>query len=106
MEYALSYSTPMDRGTVRKVEKSWNAGCAGYVCRDGVRARFPHRSANIRNLNETKIAPRNMIQYKAGQKGFCIVVSGMEYSRNMVKILAGPDDVRTMILPSVVRTIR
>ena len=96
----------MDSETVRKVEKAWNAGRADYVCRDDERVNVPHRRANIRDLNETKIAPRNMIQYKAGKKEPSIAVSGVEYSRDMVKILGGPNDVRTMILPSVVRTIR
>ena len=96
----------MDCEIVRKVKKAWDARRADYVCRDDERVKVPHRRANIRDLNETKIAPRNIIQYKAGQKEPEITVSGVEYSRDMKKILGGPDDVRTIILPSVVRTIR
>ena len=96
----------MDSEIVRKVKKAWDARRASYVCRDDERVSVPHRRANIRDLNETKIAPRNMIQYKAGQKKSDIAVSGVEYSRDMKKILGGPDDVRTMILSSVIRTIR
>ena len=106
MEYVLSYSTPMDSGTVRKVEKPWNARRADYVCRDGVRISVSRRSANIRDLGKIKTVSRNMIQYKAGQKEPEITVSGVEYSMDMTKILGGSNDVRTIILPSVVRTIR
>ena len=98
--------TPMSSEITKRTEKAWDTGRAGYVCCDDERVNVPHRRANIRDLNETKIAPRNMIQYKAGKKEPSIAVSGVEYSRDMKKILGGPDDVRTIILPSVVRTIR
>lgn len=33
-------------------------------------------------------------------------VSGVEFGRDMGKVFGGPDDIRTIIFPSMVRTIR
>ena len=62
-----------------RTERSWDEERAGYACRDGNVVQVPRRSANIRDLDEIKRAPRNQIRYTAGKKEVRTTVSGIEY---------------------------
>lgn len=44
--------------------------------------------------------------YRVDKKELEIVVAGAEFSRNMKEIFGGPDNIRTMIFPNTVRTVR
>ena len=88
------------------VKRSWNEEHESYTCRDGMFIEVPHKSANIRDLDEVKRAPRNQIRYIAGKTEVRITISGIEYDQCMRKIFGGPDDIRTIIFPKMVRTIR
>ena len=87
-------------------ERKWDKEREGYACRDGKFIETLHRSANIRDLDEIKRAPRNQIRYIAGKTEVRITISGIEYDQCMRKIFGGPDDIRTIIFPKGVRTIR
>ena len=52
-----------------------------------------------------KTVPRNMITYTAGKGDARTVVSGVEFSKDMKIVFGGPDDIRTIIFPEMVRTI-
>ena len=95
----------MSSEITKRTEKAWDTGRAGYVCRDGGYVIVPHRSAEVSDLNESKIVPVNRVQYVPGEEP-SIAVSGVEYSRNMEKIFGGTDDVLTMIFPDMVRSVR
>ena len=43
----------------RKAEHKWDDEREGYACRDGKFIEVSHKSANIRDLDEVKRAPRN-----------------------------------------------
>ena len=68
------------------------------------------RTASVRNLDEWKTAPSNCITYTIGQQTSCLesrmVISGVEYSLDMKTVFGGPDDIRTIIFPVMVRTIQ
>lgn len=84
----------------------WNDERGSYTCCSGEPVEVPRRSANVRCLDETRTVPSNGIVYGAGEDGASIVASGVEFGRDMEKVLGGPDDVRTMIFPNMVRIIR
>ena len=89
-----------------KIERGWDEERVGYACRDGKFIGVPHKSANIRDLNEVKKDLRNQIRYIAGKKEVRTTVSGVKYDHCMRKIFGGPDDIRTIIFSEGVRTIR
>ena len=91
---------------VGEIEGGWDDEHEGYMCRDGTCVYVQRRNSRIRELDNTKTASRNGIRYRAGKKEPRIAVSGTEFGRCMRKIFGGPDDIRTMIFPSMVRTIR
>ena len=90
----------------RRTEHKWDEEREGYACRDGKFICVSHKSANIRDLDEIKRAPRNQIRYIAGKTEVRITISGIEYDQCMRKIFGGPDDIRTIIFSEGVRTIR
>ena len=92
--------------THERTERGWDDECEGYACRDGKFIWVPHKSANIRDLNEVKRALRNQIRYTAGRKEVRTTVSGIEYDQYTTKIFGGPDDIRTIIFPKMLRTVR
>ena len=47
-------------------KQGWDEERDDYTCRDGEFIEAPHKSANIRDLDEIKRAPRNKIRYIAG----------------------------------------
>ena len=59
----------------------------------------------MNNLDETRTVPANGVRYVPGKEPD-ITVSGVEYSRDMAKILGGPDGIRTIIFPNMVRSVR
>ena len=88
------------------VTPGWDDERGDYSCRNGEHVEVPHRSASVRDLDETKAVPRNMIRYSAGKREPRACISGVEFGRDMKEIFGGPDDIRTMIFPKMVRTIR
>ena len=84
----------------------WDSKCARYGCRDGKRIEIGHRSANVRALDKTKTVPRNTITYVVSKKEPRTCVSGVEFGRDIKEVLGGPDDIRTIIFPEMVRTVR
>ena len=65
-----------------------------------------HKNASVRDLDGTKTVPRNMITYVVSKKEPRTCVSGVEFSRDIKEVLGGPDDIRTMIFPNTVKSIR
>lgn len=88
------------------IQLSWDNKWTHYGCRDGKCIAIVHRSASVRNLDETRTVPRNVITYMVSKKEPRTCASGVEFSRDMKKVFGGPDDVRTVIFPEMVRTIR
>ena len=88
------------------VKSGWDDEREDYSCQDGELIKVPHRSANVRDLDQTKSVRRNMIRYSAGKKELRTCISGVEFGRDMKKIFGGPDDIRTIIFPKMIRTIR
>ena len=76
------------------------------MCKDGKKIGVPQRTANVRDLNETKTVPRNKIMYRTSERDTEAIASGVAFGRNMSTVFGGPDDVRTIILPKMVRTVR
>ena len=76
------------------------------MCRDGREIGIPRRTTNIRDLDETKTVPRNKILYRTSKRDTKAVASGVAFGRNMSTVFGGPDDVRTIILSKMVRTVR
>ena len=64
----------------------------------------------IRDLDEQKTIPRSGIRYARDTQTHALLpridVSGVEFGRRMNEIFGGPDDVRTIIFPEMVRTIQ
>ena len=88
------------------VRPGWDDEREDYSCRNGERIEVPHRSASVRELDRTKTVPRNWIAYAVGEGGTRATISGVEFGRDMKMVFGGPDDVRTVIFPKMVRTIR
>lgn len=78
----------------------------GYNCQDGKRVEVPRRTASVRDLNEIKTVPRNMITYTVSEEHVRATVSGVELSRNMRCIFGGSDSIRTMIFSTIIRSVR
>lgn len=83
----------------------WNRKRVHYECWDGKRIEIVHRTAGIRDLGETKTVPRNVVEY-LNKRSAWATVSGVEFSRSMDTVLGGPDDIRTMIFPNMVKIVR
>ena len=47
-----------------------------------------------------------MIRYTASKGEAKAAISGVEYGRNRETVFGGPDDIRTVIFPTMVRIIR
>ena len=47
-----------------------------------------------------------MIRYTASKGEAKAAISGVEYGRKMETVFGGPDDIRTVIFPTMVRIIR
>ena len=89
-----------------RIQLGWNSRCAHYGCRDGKCIEFVHKNASVRDLDGTKTVPRNIIMYTASKRDVRTVVSGVEFGRDMKEIFGGPYDIRTIIFPNMVRTVR
>ena len=108
------FSAPMSSGTLRRAGEivdggarlGWNCKREKYVCRDGREIGVPQRTANVRDLDETKTVPRNTIRYMAGKSELRIMVSNADYDRDMETLSGGSDGIRTAIFPTTVRTVR
>ena len=112
-----SFPLQMDRGAAGiteqgrdennpRIQLGWNSKRTHYRCRGGRHIAVPRRTASVRELDETKTASRNMIRYRASKKELSVCISGIECSNDIRKIFGGPDDVRTIIFPEMVRTVR
>ena len=100
----------MDDKANRPTKKSWNDIHEEYTCCDVKDIRIPHRKVDIRNLNELKTVYKNNVRYLRDTQTHALTlrieISGVEFGRNVETIFGGSDDVRTMIFPTVVRTVR
>ena len=100
----------MDDKAIRPTEKRWNDVHEEYTCRDAKEIRIPHRKADVRSLNEIKTVHKNNVRYlrdtQTHELMMRIVVSGVEFDKNMETIFGGSDGIRTMIVPTMVRTVR
>lgn len=107
MDNERTSSTEKDLNESRKRTKlGWNARHDRYACLDGRTFGVPCRTANVRDLDETKTVHRSAIRYTADNREVRITASGIEYNRNMIKVFGGSDDIRTTIFSEGVRTIR
>ena len=88
------------------VRPGWDDEREDYSCRNGELVVVPHRTANVRDLDEMKTVPRSMIRYSAGKKELRTCISGVEFGRDMKIVFGGPDDIRTVIFPTMVQSIR
>lgn len=59
----------------------WNRKYTYYGCYDGKPINISRTTAGVRDLDETKIVPRNRIAYTAGKAGTKVTISGVEFSR-------------------------
>lgn len=89
-----------------RIQLGWNSKRTHYRCRGGRHIAVPRRTASVRELDETKTASRNMIRYRASKKELRACTSGVKFGRDMKEIFGGPDDIRTIIFPEMVRTVR
>ena len=89
-----------------RTERGWDGGRKAYTCLDSVPILVPRRTASLRDPDEAKIVPRSGIVYGISKKEPRIAVSGAEFSRDMRTVFGGPDDAKTIIFPSMVRTVR
>ena len=104
----------MSSGTLRRAGQSmggsarlgWNCKRDEYMCRDRREIGVPRKTANVRDLDETKTVPRNKILYRTSKRDTKAVASGVAFGRNMSTVFGAPDDVRTIILPKMARTVR
>ena len=62
-------------GTDPYCERGWNKSHRKYACRDGEPIAVPHRSAEVRDLDETKTLPANAVCY-APRSELLITASG------------------------------
>ena len=99
--FMITGESPLER-----ISPGWDDELEEYNCRDGKRIVVPRRTASVRELDKTKTVPRNMIRYTASKKESRVHIFGIECSNDIRKIFGGPDDVRTIIFPAMVRTIR
>ena len=88
------------------IQPGWDDEREGYACRDGAHFHVQRRTANVRDLDKTKTVPRNIIMYTASKRDVRAAVFGVMFGRDMEKVLGGPDDIRTMIFPNMVKSIR
>ena len=108
------FPAPTSSGALRRIRLSmdesarpgWHDGRAGYMCWDRTHVHVRHRTANARDLDETKTLPANIITYTASKRDAKTIVSGVAFGRDLKTIFGGPDDIRTMIFPEMVRTVR
>ena len=87
---------------------SWNTVRRQYTCGDGTRIKVPRRTADIRDLDETKTVPSSGVTYaRDSLEEFQprIAVSGVEFDRSMRMLFGGSDGIRTIIFPSMLRTV-
>ena len=96
----------MNGRTTGMAAGGWDCERGEYICWDGARICVPRMAASVRNLDETKTIPRNGIMYGADKKKLRIAVSGTELSRDARIVFGGPGNVRTMVFPKTVRTVR
>ena len=98
----------MAEGTPAK--SGWDWAHKQYTCRDYAHVKIPRRTANVRDLDETRKVPRNNVRYARDNRTCALLprieVSGVEYNRDMETILGGSDGIRTIIFPNMVRTVR
>ena len=88
------------------VKSGWDDEREDYSCRNGQLIEVPRRSASVRELDKTKTVRRNMIRYSAGKREPRACISGVEFGRDMKMVFGGPDDIRTIIFPKMVKIIR
>ena len=104
----------MTSGTLRRIRLSmdesvrsgWYDGRAGYMCWDRTHVHVLRRTANARDLDETRTLSRNIIMYTVSKREAKTIVSGVVFGRDLKTIFGGPDDIRTMIFPEMIRTVR
>ena len=87
----------------------WDITRRRYVCRDRMEIEVPRRTANIRGLEEWKMLPSSGVRHTRDAQEKLqprIDISGVEFDRGMIILFGGPDDLRTIIFPSMLRTVR
>ena len=89
----------------KRAKLGWNARHESYACLDKRVLCIPRQTANVRDLDNTKTVRRSAIRYTTDNLEVKMTVSGVEYKRDMVTIFGGPDDIKTIIFPKMVRTI-
>ena len=68
----------------------------------------PCRISYLRGINKTITFPSNIIRHVRDIKKRVwprIIVSGVYFDRGMKTLFVGPDDIRTIIFPSMLKTI-
>ena len=78
------------------------------MCKDSMHVEVPCRTANIRDLDEVITLPSNGVTYEINAQEMLqprIAVSGVEFDRNMRVLFGGSEGVRTIIFPSILRTV-
>ena len=107
MDYEATGTTEQGQGERgSRTQLGWNCGRGRYACGDERCIEVPRRTASVRDLDETKTVPRNMIRYTTSKGEVKATISGIEYGRNRETVFGGPDDIRTVIFPDMVRIIR
>ena len=98
-----------NRGHARTA-RGWEDARREYACLDGARIEVLRRTACVRDLDEQKTVPDSAIGYARDREtrtlGQRITVSGVEFDWDMGAVLGGPDGIRTLTLPGMVRALR
>lgn len=68
-----------------------------------------HRITCVKELKEVKTVPASGIIYVRDKKtcklGLNVIISGVHFSQDMIKVLNSSDNIRTMTFPAMVRSI-
>lgn len=93
-----------------QVSCNWINRYEKYACLDKTSICIPQRTASVRDLGVKKSVPRNYItcvkNTESQRPEPRVAASGIEFDRFMTKVFGGSDDIRTIIFPTMVRTIR
>ena len=90
-------------------QSGWDDTRSQYVCKDGVQVKVPFRTADIIDLDEESTLPSSGVRHARDAQGKLrprITISGVEFDRGMRTLFGGSEGVRTIIFPSMLRTVR
>ena len=76
---------------------------------DGTSVEVPFGTAYIRKLSKESTLPRSGVRHVRDAQKLLqprITISGVEFDRRMKTLFGGSDSIKTIIFPSILRTVR